>query len=98
MATFEPMCPTLPDGSIFEPGPKPDPYPTYVKLRERSGIYRLGLHKTGGSSHLLTRHADVNQLLRSPEAGHEQVVPESATLPANPFQRLLAKFLLARFR
>ena len=49
-----------------DPRFKADPYPVYRRLRERAPIWR-----SPWGDWVLTRHADIVEVLRNPEFGHD---------------------------
>lgn len=93
--TQAPPCPKLESAVFLEPGPKPNPYPEYGRIREKSPIYQLP-GANGRSAYLLTRFEDVNRLLRGGDFGHDDsLATDPDELTGNPLQRFMTKRLLA---
>ena len=86
------QVPLLGRPSFLEPGPKPDPYPDYARVREESPIFRLPGERAG---YLLTRFEDVSRLLRSGDFGREDNLADPGELTGNLAQRLLTKAVLS---
>jgi pimeloyl-[acyl-carrier protein] synthase len=87
-------CPELGTEPVLEPGPKPNPYPDYARLREGSPIYRFPNAPVG--SYLLTRFEDVNRLLRGGEFGREEnLAGDPDEMKGGAVQKFLQRRLVA---
>ena len=92
IATLTAPCPELGQEAFLEPGPKPNPYPDYARVREASPIYRLPGPQP---AYLLTRFEDVNRLLRGGDFGRQEEIGGLQEPTGNPFQRFLTARLQA---